>query len=321
MRRLFIALVATILALLAAESVLRWRARSIASKEFLDPGLVRYDAELGWRLAPLARAHHATADYDVHYTIGSDGFRSGPEATDETLVLGDSFAFGFGVRDDETFAHRLKWRNLAVPGYSTDQELLLLEQVAARTKPRRVIVVVCLVNDLFDNTLPYPLQAPHAKPQFELDGDRLLLRNVPVPRVEKSALDEARDLASAVHGGKAPWWLQSRLLSAAWPDRNDYKGRFTANIELFKALVVRMKASCADLTLVLAPGRSLVARPASASGHYQDALRREIVRIGEETGTRVLDLQPRLAGGDYFLHDGHWNARGHAVAAESMAAL
>jgi len=94
---------------------------------------LRFDPVLGWTLAP---GHHSgdAGDFVQPATIGPRGNRltgadDRPGAAHRVAVFGDSFAYGFGVRDDETFAASLAaslgegWQvtNHGVPGYGDDQ--------------------------------------------------------------------------------------------------------------------------------------------------------------------------------------------------------
>ena len=188
-------LIGLALALIAAELILRYLQSHIQSSDRLDPGLMLHDRQLGWRMKPLWVGRHRHFDFDVGYTINQYGFRGDfPERKQGQdgrvyTFLGDSFTFGLGVDDRETFIHRLNARtgtdhsylNFAVPGYSTDQELLLAKQRVFTFTPDVILLVVYLGNDLFDNELAFPLQANNAKPYFELEDDRLHLKNTPVP--------------------------------------------------------------------------------------------------------------------------------------------
>ena len=171
---------ASSVSLVAVEFVLRYQDRLIAHSEHMEPGLIRYNADLGWQLTPGWSGVHHHYDYDVEYDIDASGFRVDPHAGktgSRVAVLGDSFTFGLGVANDETFVSRLnagsddrrQYLNLGVPGYSTDQELLLLRKTGKALKPDSVLLVVYLANDLFDNNRPFPLQADHAKPYYRLD--------------------------------------------------------------------------------------------------------------------------------------------------------
>ena len=88
-------------------------------------------------------------------TIDRRGFRasssSPPTASlPRVLTLGDSFAFGHGVADHETFSALVQERsrgrlavvNAAVPGYGVFQELSLLKRIVDDVVPRFVVVTV-----------------------------------------------------------------------------------------------------------------------------------------------------------------------------------
>ena len=99
-----------------------------------------------------------------------------------------------------------------MPGYSTDQEYLLVKERVVYFQPDVILLVVYLANDLFDNTLPYPLQADNAKPYFENTDQGLTLCNQPVPR-EKKPPNHPRNLGFFVQGacGKNDSLMQRRL--------------------------------------------------------------------------------------------------------------
>ena len=149
----------------------------------------------------------------MSYRANRLGFRADTEFTDSrkqplVAALGDSFTFGFGVRDDETFVHWLDEQvrpdgcvaNFAVPGTSTDQQALLLERRLVHFHPSVVILVVYLGNDLVDIRRPYPVQASNGKPFFELGPQGLTLRNVPVPRQSQPVAAAKQDLQRAILG-------------------------------------------------------------------------------------------------------------------------
>src|SRR5690606_6379921 len=79
----------------------------------------------------------------------------------------------------------VQFSNFGVPGYSTDQQLLLLDKISGY-RPESLVWTVYLGNDLLDNRYPFPLQAEYAKPLFRLENERLVLYNSPVPRQAKS---------------------------------------------------------------------------------------------------------------------------------------
>lgn len=76
-----------------------------------------------------------SADFDAIATIGPNGYRvPASSQAPQSIFLGDSFTFGNGLEDDETFAAiycaRTKRRcvNLSVPGTGTHRQMRILER-------------------------------------------------------------------------------------------------------------------------------------------------------------------------------------------------
>lgn len=318
----------------------------------LDAGLVCHDSELGWRLVPNWRGRHHHPDFAVEYKINAHGFRADADwnvlpPAKQILVVGDSFTFGIGVNDDETFVHYLnelapeRHLNCGVPGYSTDQEVLLAERDLLQRAPACLRLVVHLGNDVFDNRLTVPMQVRAAKPWFELVRDELLLCGVPVPYAVRH--DAPRPTLAGVVLGESlrtSWRGRAeqrsaliRMLAGSWlPEPGlpaDFGPRMEPSIALTVRLIERLRMSChaagAEFAVVLLAGRSFVEAPLSLSGQYQDYLRRELTAGLAAAGISTMDLAVRLqqrhqlAGGRWFhLRDGHLNADGHRIVAEIL---
>ncbi|HEX6738597.1 MAG TPA: hypothetical protein VF310_10010, partial [Vicinamibacteria bacterium] len=101
---------------------------------------VVYSQVYGWELRRSWRGRDPSG---APITLDAEGRRVTPHRAAgkgrRVVMLGDSIAFGTGVADGQTFAHRLgeldpglEVVNLAVPGYGTDQSLLRLEREAER---------------------------------------------------------------------------------------------------------------------------------------------------------------------------------------------
>lgn len=341
---------AALIVLAIAEWLLGWRDAAIAASSNMDPGLVRYDPDRGWRLAAGWTGRHRHHDFDVTYTIDAHGARAAPVrpgVRPRVALLGDSFVFGLGVADDATFAARLGQRNpardylnLAVPGYSTDQQLLQLPDVLQSIEPESVWVFVYLGNDTLDNPRGYPLQADHAKPVFTLDAGRLRLGNVPVPLAAKPAALRSQTLEDAVFGAaldrertqverlRLRGALLGRLISAQQfdPQRIDaiLSASLTEALELQVALLARMaEVAGSRLTVFLLPGASFVDVPTSASALFQDYLRRALL---ERQPATLVDLATDLRGrciarACFHPNEGHYSPAGHLVIAELLEEL
>jgi hypothetical protein len=157
----------------------------------------RYDRELGWVGRPGAQDEFQWADCRHGVVQNSQGFRGplwgpGRSAAARLVALGDSFVWGFGVEEGETFSEVLARStgaevvNAGVSGYGPDQCLLSWKRHAASWTPDRVLLFVTLANDLDD--ISSTQRYGYDKPAFRLEADGTLrLTGVPVPRVDWTA--------------------------------------------------------------------------------------------------------------------------------------
>lgn len=159
--------------------------------------LYRFDAELGYTVAENLDLDYQGGDYEVHISTDERGARRHPPAGGQStaapvtvLVLGDSYTFGIGVDDDQTWPYHLELLlaealpggarvvNLGVPGYGLTQMRLLAERHLERLNPRLLVVMMCS-NDPGDD-LGFSLGADHSRglhvDPHRLDGNPTELR-------------------------------------------------------------------------------------------------------------------------------------------------
>ncbi len=346
--------------LVVGELFLRIKLYRVKTSYHLDNGLIQYDKYLGWELSPNWRGGHKHYDFDVSYSTNPAGFRNDFKIKKHRTGLryafvGDSFTFSLGVNDDETFIQRLNsqetegntYLNFGVPGFSTDQEYLLVRDRVFDFYPDVILLVVYLGNDLFDNERPFPLQANQGKPYFELQQDGLRLRNTPVPLTEKPEDQAGDDLTSVVMGGNynahgfitqcldrlALFRLLKFKLFETTETSVQFDDRFDYTVDLFTAIVDGMCELCIQkktkLSLLLMPGKSFVERPGSLSAQFQDYFRKKIVANGKRLNVTVIDLANQLrelyhkGPVDNWFHpnEGHLTADGHRVVADIISPL
>ncbi len=343
--------------LVVAEWVLRYQRQSVEheinASERMQPGMILYDAQLGWKLKPYWSGKHHHYDYDVTYNINRDGFRGAEtqRGNVDFAVVGDSFSFGLGVNDDETFVALLNanskeknvYRNYSVPGYSTDQQLLLLNRLKGRINAD-VLLVVYLGNDIFDNMRDYPLQAEHAKPYFELNDNTLSLKNTPVPLAPKSAAARKNTISNIVLGEShheeifSDWFARleiNRRLGLFQKNielsDEEMDQRFSESLKLFNTLVYETRKlvnkNAVQLNVVLLPGRSYVEQPVSVSAQYQEYFRQKIRSSLDAASIKVMDLATHLRAlhdngiqNLYYPNEGHLTPLGHQHVADYLAA-
>ena len=147
----------------------------------------KFDPRLGWTLreglhdVPLLGA---TVNSN---SLGMRGRREYPLAKTSALrivVIGDSYTFGEGVNDGETFAAVLEQTlpaaevlNLAVHGYGTDQQWLRLQIDGLKYMPD-VVLFGFNDDDLTRDRLRF---RDYMKPHFSVGAAGLALDNVPIP--------------------------------------------------------------------------------------------------------------------------------------------
>ncbi|MFZ4394488.1 MAG: hypothetical protein ACOYOU_02550 [Kiritimatiellia bacterium] len=130
--------------------------------EYYMPHVFAEDPTITWTLKPNATSPHQHLKNDFAVRVNTDGrgMRRIPQTPGRPnlLVLGDSFAFGFGVEDNETFPSRLAELmpgiNVLNAGYtsgmSLDTQYLYLREHFDEFWPSLVICQFCGGNDFGD---------------------------------------------------------------------------------------------------------------------------------------------------------------------------
>ena len=159
-----------------------------------------FDRYLGWKNKPLAEGSFATPDSKTFVRINSKGLRdqeyeyAKPAGVYRILVLGDSFAWGYGVEQGKNFTDRLEELlnksvagnlveviNAGVSGYGSDQELLLLEREGMKYQPDLVLVAFATNDFTLDNKSGR--HGYYLKPYFSVEGGQLKVMNYPLADV------------------------------------------------------------------------------------------------------------------------------------------
>jgi len=147
MKRTLLLLISLALSLLFCEGIVR--IAGLGNSTLTRGALHRYDPDAGWTCQPNLDSRYVLPhSFDVRIRCNSRGLRdeeipyTKPPGTTRIVVLGDSFMWGYGVENDETFASQLEQRlphtqtvNLGANGYSTVQELIRFETEGLRYDP------------------------------------------------------------------------------------------------------------------------------------------------------------------------------------------
>ncbi len=150
-----------------AVRILRPQNLLMKGKESFFPG----DPDLQFAIRPNAETVLARRDFKITIASNALGFRDvdrGPKGEAlRVLVLGDSFAFGWGAERDVTFevqmerlqaaarAERqerpLEVVNAGVPGYNLYQSLMALEKKGWKVDPDVILLAAFIQNDFSEN--------------------------------------------------------------------------------------------------------------------------------------------------------------------------
>ncbi len=318
-------------AVLRSESVLRrvgmrssagwrlsWLERRVTDNQIYY-SFDQYHPTRGWASKPLVREADTfgpdTVNTNSAWLRGTREVElSPPDGKPRILVVGDSFTFGDEVRDEEAYPHVLgalvpeaEVVNFGVHGYGHDQMLLMLREQSLDYQPD-LVVLGFVRDDMERNLLDF---RDYAKPRFEVTGDRLSLRNVPVPKPDEVVR-------------RSRW--RPRLLDLLTIVRDSYfwtvglaQRRMNAlTTALLDEMVDEAVAAGAVLAFVYLPHSEEITVPDLETPGY------EFFR--DYCATRAafcLDLLPEfreaVAEGQPIKPAGHWHRSGHRLVAERLA--
>jgi hypothetical protein len=301
-----------------------WRLRWVRSRDENPHIAYSFDvhhATRGWALRPSIRAMRVFGEHVLN--SNSRGLRGDreyayekPAGVRRLVVLGDSFTFGEGVSDDETYSHHLERLlpgtevlNLGVHGYGHDQMLLFLREEGLKYRPD-VVLLGFLYDDMERNLLGF---RDYAKPRFTLADAGLVLGNVPVPAPEEMLRREP---------------YRSKFLDLWTILRGRWDWRSGAAERRMQQLTLAILDEIARVV------REAGAQPAFAylpvwgelvkTGLAMTARERFFFSYCRERGIQSMYLQrfflEQQQAGVKLQRYGHWTPQEHRIAAEGIAA-
>lgn len=325
-------------------------ARALAPPAIPSLALFRSTPEIGYELRP---GHRDVGPRGEAIRIDSSGFRGAGSddalGAERVLVLGDSFVFGLGVEEEQTFPAALERElggavrvlNAGVPGYNLLQSVARLELLSAQLEPR-VIVLGFLENDLHNVQSPdhevtpegtlrrHPLayRPPTTVNPFQALADsgpllwlqlhsaafRLLSYEVLRWRLRVTGEDALSERARSAEQSSA---LGDRLLRGDQDDETEPRFRLAEG--LLGRAAAAAEASAARLVMVLFPRPEQLFSNQLRGGSRRIAAAAAAVGIEVVDPTEALAAEPDRLGLYLFPEDHHPSARGYAVIAREVA--
>lgn len=293
------------------------------------------DDDVAYTLRPFAARSNKIPGFaggDWAYAIGADGLRARPDsagsdgavppdsARRRILVLGDSYAFGWGLdqsldpfpsalekllaRDPATAGTVVV--NAGVPGYCTAQEAWLLERLLSKSAPESLPDLVALAYVMND-----------AEPQLSVPASpRALYRDTNfwlLARVKEGLNRLAPRGAPFLRTGKRQYDYDYRRGF----EPGNPKGR--ESIEALGRMVAACRARGIGFALFILPDFS----KRFGDSYPYEGVHAMVAAAGRKLGVPTFDLLPRFRGEDSealrIPVDFHPNAEGHRRIAEAMA--
>jgi len=171
-KNLALVLVSVLLGLAFAEAISRLiyadSDKQVATFRVTRSGIHQDDAQLGWVPKPLQHGEHPLPhNATTRFSTNSLGLRGPevptvkPEGVQRIVVVGDSFVWGWGIDDGQTFPDQLgagrsdrQIINLGVIGYGLLQEMQYFQRMAAALAPDAVVLSFC-ENDVVATTVDF----------------------------------------------------------------------------------------------------------------------------------------------------------------------
>jgi hypothetical protein len=300
-----------------------------------------YHPELGWYHMKNKTAVLETQGQQVDVHTNSAGFRGvreyvkkKPAGVYRIIVLGDSFPFGFGVRDEEALPAVLESRyqkleviNLCVPGYGIDQMLMAWRGIGAGYEADMVVIGI-FPEDFWRATRSFA-DSGHAKPYFTLSaGGQLRLNNVPVPPQFQLDINQFPELVAV--GPLEQVLMKSVLYRELKKGLSVLLGKKLGLIDpdtevecvvgraILKQLVQEVRQKGARPVIFIMPPERWV------RSERKDSLRKSLYRFGHNEDVEMVDptkdfyaaVRQSTAADYYIQDDWHWTAKGHLLAAD-----
>jgi len=268
-----------------------------------------------------------TGDYDVEININDLGLRESKSfkssSPTDIYLVGDSFSFGWGVEEADRFSNKLESLlpknrifNISIPTDINGYEKLLAYAKKNGAKIKRLIVGITIENDL----------KIYHKAQLQKNGSNKKTHSSEIIRSFKYYLRDHSAVyflfTSQIHS--APL-LKNLMVSFGLITPNTERilnVRITPKMIESSAKRLKTLISNYDAYVLIIPSRSLW-----IGTKHQRKIANEIhnnfISALNKNNLKYIDMRVPMEQSKgplefHFKYDGHWNKRGHRLAAEEL---
>lgn len=288
-----------------------WIAKSLEPryKEWAD--LVEFDDEFGWK--PVANMNSWHMVDEIYKTnTDKDGWRGSQKIEDaDIVVVGDSFAWGYGIADKDFFAelpNDINVKAIGCVGYNMVQELMWIRKLAPIIQGNSLVWMIFWGNDPYDN------MAPH------MNGYR-------TPFVCKKSGAENWEIRTD-HISESRWFVNTRQSGEIYLDKVNELCRHgyysDRALDACKYLIAKGAETCRDagieLVVVTVPDRAQYdldelfsydefSEKSEIDPELPDKVLRDWCQTNGIAFVATMDLMDLS---DFKMTDCHWNESGHS---------
>lgn len=302
---------------------------------------IEYHPVLGWFHRKNSTAKLDKNKLQVPLSTGALGLRGNrhyskvkPAGIRRIYAVGDSFTFGFGVRDEEVFTHQMETQtpdlealNLGIAGYGVDQIFLLLKEFGFSYSPDFVLLVI-YPEDFWRATRAFT-DAGFGKPYFKLKQNSTLeLHHVPVPKDKNFSTPQFPVFREPSPAERLLGW--SRLYALSVKARTliqkkvgledpESSPEWFLGRRILKEAVELIRENRAKPVLVIVP-------PSRWITGTSEPIRQSMLNFAARHNVQAIDLTPvfreasaQKSVDDYYIPDDHhWTALGHQLVAQTL---
>jgi hypothetical protein len=279
--------------------------------------LIEFDPQIGWKpKANLDTYYLAERDDVFHVTTDSEGWSGKTNiAESHVVIFGDSYAFGYGVDAEASFANlsKVPVKAIGAPGYNLVQELLLMRQLSSQLKGKLVVWFIYFTNDLFDNLSPNMrhYRTPFVREAENVSGWEIVTSHLSAKKWSYSS-GRQRIHLQALAAVYSPTFLSQRASAAC--EFLIKEGNDICNLAGAQLLILTIPC---PYTLSQS-GLKYFPNPQVIDPELPD---REIREICRKWRVPLVAGKDFLSEHDYKGHDDHWNERGHRRVAQALERL
>ena len=265
-----------------------------------------YHPDLGYTLKP-GKFVFAEREFSNDYFINSLGVRDAEDALrrPEIVIIGDSFALGWGVEQDETFAKllerktKLKLLNTSVPSYGTVREMIMLRRVDI-SNLKCLIIQYC--GDDYDENLSYYLNGNH--PQ--------IMRDVTFDKLTEHHSREKRYF----FGKYLLLKIKKKIDERKYRPQADIPAAKLNDVDLFLHVLKQNSDILSSVPIIVFEmnGRD-------QSNTFTNGLKQQAISSSNPAFIQnliVIDMSQYLRDNNFFVLDDHLNPSGHEIVADVL---